>query len=165
MSCISQYSAEPPAPFGFCAQTRQGVLRTAESPEEVLGVTEGSSYEVVRAAYKQKVLAAHPDRGGSPAEFQRLQRAYMQLTQPASSADGEAPDRGGEADELGIHLPAERPLSDEQLREHRALVCLASAEPAPSGLTRRASFARRAAGESLVCAGQRRPSSACEGAA
>jgi hypothetical protein len=51
---------------------------TAERPEfmAVLGLLPPYTLEDVREAYRQKVLAAHPDRGGNAADFVRLSEAY-----------------------------------------------------------------------------------------
>lgn len=49
---------------------------TARAWHEVLEVSPTASPEVVRAAYKQMALKHHPDRGGSDAGFQDVQRAW-----------------------------------------------------------------------------------------
>jgi hypothetical protein len=56
----------------------EGAAGTSHRPEfmAVLGLLPPYALEDVRAAYRQKVLAAHPDRGGEPAEFVRLSEAY-----------------------------------------------------------------------------------------
>jgi ferredoxin len=54
------------------------------SPYDVLGVDPGASEAAVREAYRQRVKEAHPDQGGSTAEFRRVQDAYEALT----GADG-----------------------------------------------------------------------------
>jgi hypothetical protein len=50
--------------------------RTAEGWAEVLEVTPPFDPEQVRAAYRAKSRAAHPDTGGTDAEFVRLKEAY-----------------------------------------------------------------------------------------
>lgn len=42
----------------------------------VLDVDQDSHIEVIRHAYKQKVKTAHPDGGGTPEAFQRVQKAF-----------------------------------------------------------------------------------------
>jgi hypothetical protein len=44
-------------------------------PHEVLDVAADAPEGIVRAAYREKVKAGHPDQGGSTEQFQRLQRA------------------------------------------------------------------------------------------
>jgi hypothetical protein len=46
----------------------------------VLGLLPPYTVEDVREAYRQKALAAHPDRGGDAAEFNRLSEAYDRAT-------------------------------------------------------------------------------------
>lgn len=45
---------------------------------EVLEVSQSASPEVIKAAYRQKMLKAHPDHGGSDAEFQEVQDALKE---------------------------------------------------------------------------------------
>lgn len=45
---------------------------------DVLGVASDSSPAVIRAAYKSKALVAHPDKGGSRADWDELQNAYRE---------------------------------------------------------------------------------------
>ncbi len=45
-------------------------------PYAVLGVRAADSPEVVKAAYRLKVLEHHPDRGGRPEAFIAVKRAY-----------------------------------------------------------------------------------------
>jgi DnaJ-domain-containing protein 1 len=47
----------------------------APPPHVELGVTPDADEAVIRAAYKERVKQAHPDNGGSRAEFERVQRA------------------------------------------------------------------------------------------
>jgi hypothetical protein len=47
----------------------------------VLGLLPPYTLEDVREAYRLKVLAAHPDRGGDAAEFNRLSEAYDRATE------------------------------------------------------------------------------------
>ena len=44
----------------------------------ILGLLPPYDLADVKAAYRDKVLAAHPDRGGDPADFLRLKQAYDQ---------------------------------------------------------------------------------------
>jgi hypothetical protein len=49
------------------------------NPHEVLGVRPGASPREVRAAWRRKVLATHPDRGGDEAAFAEALDAYRAL--------------------------------------------------------------------------------------
>ncbi|KAL3917890.1 MAG: hypothetical protein SGPRY_006224, partial [Prymnesium sp.] len=60
-------------------QVREKSALPSESAEQVLGVAKGASPSEIRAAYRARVLAAHPDKGGSPVEFQRIERAYRRI--------------------------------------------------------------------------------------
>src|SRR5215475_3178229 len=50
----------------------------------VLGLLPPYELADVKAAYRDKVLVAHPDRGGDPADFLRLQQAYDQAVEYAT---------------------------------------------------------------------------------
>jgi hypothetical protein len=50
----------------------------------VLGLLPPYELEDVKAAYRDKVLVAHPDRGGDTADFIRLQQAYDQAVEYAT---------------------------------------------------------------------------------
>jgi len=84
-----------------------------EAPEKVLGVARGAKLEEVRAAYKEKAKLSHPDRGGSPEAFCRLQQAYLALTSEQASK------RAGNGPLLALPSPEDR---DFDLKEHRALI-------------------------------------------
>jgi hypothetical protein len=49
------------------------------NPYDVLGVRPGASADEVRAAWRRKVLTAHPDRGGDEAAFAEALEAYQAL--------------------------------------------------------------------------------------
>jgi curved DNA-binding protein CbpA len=46
---------------------------------EILGIPPDSDSDIVKAAYRQRVQAAHPDKGGTAHEFIRVQAAYELL--------------------------------------------------------------------------------------
>jgi len=48
----------------------------ALSPYSLLGISPSSSIDEVRVAYKKRCLETHPDKGGDPDEFRRVQKAY-----------------------------------------------------------------------------------------
>lgn len=58
------------------------------SPFAVLGLDPGADEEAIEQAYRRRVKEAHPDHGGSVAEFVEVREAYAQLRagQPAMEA-------------------------------------------------------------------------------
>jgi DnaJ domain len=50
-----------------------------------LGIRPPASLEDIKAAYRRKALEAHPDRGGTPADFQVIEAAYRQLVRDAQA--------------------------------------------------------------------------------
>jgi ferredoxin len=91
-----------------------------ESPFETLRIDPDADADEIEEAYRRRVLEAHPDHGGSAAEFQAVRAAYEALRDgtwdrerelaatgaaEAGGADGEvaedATDAGGDEDEDG----------------------------------------------------------------
>lgn len=97
------------------AAARGGTL-ASDVPEEVLGVAKGASQEAVRAAYREKAKASHPDKGGDAKSFCRLQQAYRALAGQSTATAYEA---SGQA---LLALPPSTGARDFELREHRTLV-------------------------------------------
>ncbi len=70
-------------------------LDTLHESYRVLGIddTKPLSHEVLRAAYRKASVKAHPDRGGSPAAFDTVTRAFLYLEEvlnkliPRTTAD------------------------------------------------------------------------------
>jgi hypothetical protein len=60
----------------------------AESAFRMLGIRPPASLDDIKSAYRRKALEAHPDRGGSPADFQAVEAAYRQLLREAQASDG-----------------------------------------------------------------------------
>jgi hypothetical protein len=58
----------------------------AATPYEVLGVSPSASTDELRRAYRRMLRQAHPDTGGSQAEFTSVQRAWETVGTPASRA-------------------------------------------------------------------------------
>lgn len=52
---------------------------TAGDAALTLGLTWPCSADVAKAAYRRAMLGAHPDRGGSPEAFRRVQAAYDEM--------------------------------------------------------------------------------------
>lgn len=63
---------------------------------EELGVARDASEKQIRQAYRRRAKKEHPDTGGSPEAFERLQLAHLVLTDQKRRADY---DRTGECDE------------------------------------------------------------------
>jgi hypothetical protein len=55
--------------------------------EKILGVCHGSCDEEIKQAYRQRILLAHPDKGGSSAQFLSLQSAYETLLLPRTASN------------------------------------------------------------------------------
>ena len=72
--------------YGAYAVSRATSLRPYD-PYAVLGLPFGSSEKDVTQAYRRMSKTAHPDRGGDPAAFHQLERAYRALTDPAAMAN------------------------------------------------------------------------------
>jgi len=58
-----------------------------DSPHAVLGVPSSATPEEIRAAYRQRALATHPDQGGDAAAFRAVQGAYDRLRQRRRRAE------------------------------------------------------------------------------
>lgn len=49
----------------------------------VLDIPSTATQEEIKTAYRRMAMKHHPDRGGSPEKFQRIQEAYKQLLKPS----------------------------------------------------------------------------------
>jgi DnaJ-class molecular chaperone len=49
---------------------------------QILGVQPGASEDEIKKAYRKKAMKHHPDKGGDPEEFKKIQGAYDRLTKP-----------------------------------------------------------------------------------
>jgi hypothetical protein len=65
---------------GFKALPESIILNehTARAWWEVLEVSQEASREVIKAAYKARLLKVHPDQGGSQWDFEELQKAWRE---------------------------------------------------------------------------------------
>jgi hypothetical protein len=70
----------PPPRKGPRAQVAPRAVEPPSSTHAVLGVAPGASSAEIRAAYKRRALATHPDQGGSAEAFRAVQRAYEKLS-------------------------------------------------------------------------------------
>ena len=77
-------------------------------PYEVLGIARDADDEKIRAAYRRKAKVAHPDSGGAPDDFVRIQKAGELLLDPARrkffDATGYDPDTADPGDLQGLLL-------------------------------------------------------------
>ena len=72
-------------------------LSTAESLYAILGLPERSATpEEIKRAYRKAAKSAHPDAGGSPEKFARIQHAYSVLSDPQRRARYDATGDAGE---------------------------------------------------------------------
>src|SRR6185437_690599 len=55
---------------------------TEFDPYEVLGIGRSAEHGAIKAAYRLKVRGAHPDRGGNPADFITIVKAFGLLSDP-----------------------------------------------------------------------------------
>jgi DnaJ family protein C protein 2 len=58
-------------------------MNASDNLYEILGVSRSSDDNEIRKAYKKLCLTNHPDKGGSAEEFQKIQKAYETLSDPA----------------------------------------------------------------------------------
>jgi ferredoxin len=71
------------------------------SPYAVLGLDADADEDAVIRAYRERVKEAHPDHGGSIAEFKRVRRAYEHITAGRDPASFEADGTLTESDRSG----------------------------------------------------------------
>lgn len=62
---------------------------------EVLGLQKGASEDEIKKAYRKLAMKHHPDKGGDPEEFKKIQAAYDILSDPQKKENF---DRFGTAD-------------------------------------------------------------------
>ncbi|MEZ4399213.1 MAG: J domain-containing protein [Kofleriaceae bacterium] len=66
----------PPFPARRAPRAATATTARAVDPYAVLGVRAGDPLAVIKAAFRAKVLAHHPDRGGDAETFMVVKRAY-----------------------------------------------------------------------------------------
>ena len=57
------------------------------SPYDVLDVPRDADEDAIVRAYRERVMEAHPDQGGSPEEFRRVRAAYQELRNGKTADD------------------------------------------------------------------------------
>jgi len=83
------------------------------SPYDVLGVAPDADPETLREAYRRRAKEAHPDQGGTVAEFQRVKAAYEAVLADETAAfETEAAGGDGDADADDVTAP-EAPVRTE----------------------------------------------------
>lgn len=62
-----------------------------------LGVPRDADQDTIKAAFRKLAMKHHPDRGGDPNEFQKINQAYETLSDPQKKAqyDNPAMNMGG----------------------------------------------------------------------
>jgi curved DNA-binding protein CbpA len=100
------------------------------SPYEVLGVRADANPDELRQGYRRALRRAHPDTGGSTAQFDAVQRAWIQVGTPEARAEFDR--RGRSASPEPTH-ETWAPAPPRQRRDSRPL---ARSYGHPGGLTR-----------------------------
>lgn len=68
-------------------------MTTAPNPRDpyaTLGIPRDATRPIIRDAYRRRAKKTHPDAGGSPQEFARIQHAYLLLTDDTRRAKYDA---------------------------------------------------------------------------
>ena len=100
-----------------------GVIRALSGRSDALrclGCSEASSREAIRDAYYRLAKAAHPDQGGSAAEFSALAAAYERALSGGGDADtaDATPEHGFATDDpLAVYVRVERERAAAMRRE------------------------------------------------
>ena len=64
---------------GELVATRGGERESFDEACAIIGVEPDTSWEEIERVYRVKVQFAHPDKGGDPERFKRIQKAYEYL--------------------------------------------------------------------------------------
>jgi curved DNA-binding protein CbpA len=104
-------------------------VKKPPSPYRVLKLKKSATPAEVEAAYRAAVRAAHPDRGGTAAAFERVRSAYRVLSDPAARAHY---DRTGEARPPAPDQAARQALTVLAALFQQVVVALAKAGRKPA---------------------------------
>ncbi|CAN5814154.1 hypothetical protein BH11MYX2_BH11MYX2_41140 [soil metagenome] len=77
-TCVLRGEPPPPMPAPRVDRPSKTAAK-ATSAWELLGLPAGSTLAAVKAAFRQRALATHPDHGGDADEFRALHQAYERL--------------------------------------------------------------------------------------
>ncbi len=61
-----------------------------EDPYQILGVSRNASEDEIKKAYKKLAMKHHPDKGGDPEQFKKIQGAYDRITKQEEQGPGGA---------------------------------------------------------------------------
>jgi len=89
------------------AITRTPVRESVDSPYDVLGLDADADDTEIERAYRHRVKEAHPDRGGSAEEFQRVRDAYEAVLSGTAIAPADAGDTGPGDPQNGSATPSQ----------------------------------------------------------
>jgi len=53
-----------------------------EDPYTILGISRGATEDEIKKAYRKLAMKNHPDKGGDPEQFKKIQGAYERITKP-----------------------------------------------------------------------------------
>lgn len=70
------FETPDPTPAGGDADDAPAVPDPVGAAFRVLGLPGDADLDAVKAAYRERAKAVHPDQGGDPEEFQRVREAY-----------------------------------------------------------------------------------------
>lgn len=117
---FESFSSDNPTGAGIGAPEPAGQAADARPECMVrLGLLPPYSSEDVHKAYKAKALAAHPDRGGSQADFLRLQEAYEQAQEYVRFREGR---RNWMANQVEPYLQQQEIIQEVERRRGRVTV-------------------------------------------
>jgi len=97
--------------------SRTGLPAGVESPFETLRVDPDADVEEIEEAYRRRVLEAHPDHGGSAAEFQAVRAAYEALRDGDGDRDRRLAADPGREDAAGGDVDGTTADADEDAVE------------------------------------------------
>ena len=73
---LPPFTQPAPAPDGPASAAPKASRESTTSIWQLLGLTPHATIPEIRAAFRQRALLTHPDRGGDPEAFRALRRAH-----------------------------------------------------------------------------------------